>query len=134
MYFTLHVLTKMLVSVVGAAYSVDFKYVWYRLSEEVGTLAQQDRRGRRGTQQGRRRNRSRFMRRRKECIFCREKVTYIDYKQTGVLRSFLTDRGKIRPRRQTGNCAKHQRQLSVAIKRARHLALLPFVVDPTRAR
>ncbi|MDY6876903.1 MAG: 30S ribosomal protein S18 [Chloroflexota bacterium] len=74
------------------------------------------------------------MRRRKECIFCREKVTYIDYKQTGVLRSFLTDRGKIRPRRQTGNCAKHQRQLSVAIKRARHLALLPFVVDPTRAR
>jgi small subunit ribosomal protein S18 len=47
-----------------------------------------------------------------------------------MLESFLTDRGKIRPRRQTGTCAKHQRQLSTAIKRARHLALLPFVLKP----
>ena len=51
----------------------------------------------------------------------------IDYKQADQLRRFLTDHGKIRPRRQTGTCAKHQRQLATAIKRARHLALLPFV-------
>jgi small subunit ribosomal protein S18 len=51
-----------------------------------------------------------------------------------LLRGFLTDRAKIRPRRQTGTCAKHQRQLAMAIKRARHLALLPFVVEPGRSR
>jgi len=51
-----------------------------------------------------------------------------------MLRSFLTDRAKIRPRRQTGTCAKHQRRLAVAIKRARHLAFLPFVVEPGRSR
>ncbi len=124
----------MLVSVVSVTYSVDFKCVWYRPSKEVETLAEQERRGRRGTR-GRRHGRRRFMKRRKDCIFCREKkATHIDYRQTGMLRSFLTDRGKIRPRRQTGTCTKHQRQLSVAIKRARHLALLPFVVDPTRTR
>ncbi|HEY67216.1 MAG: 30S ribosomal protein S18 [Chloroflexi bacterium] len=86
-------------------------------------------RERRGTR-NQRRGQRRFGRRRKVCIFCREKVTHIDYKQTDVLRSFLTERGKIRPRRQTGTCAKHQRQLAMAIKRARHLALLPFVVEP----
>ena len=89
------------------------------------------RRGR-GRTQGEQRGRRRFVRRRKRCVFCKDKVTYIDYKQAGMLRGFLTDRGKIRPRRQTGTCAKHQRQLSVAIKRARHLALLPFVVEPGR--
>ena len=51
-----------------------------------------------------------------------------------MLRRFLTDRGKIRPRRQTGTCAKHQRQLSTAVKRARHLAFLPFVVEPGQSR
>jgi small subunit ribosomal protein S18 len=51
-----------------------------------------------------------------------------------MLRDYLTDRGKIRPRRQTGACAKHQRQLSIAIKRARHLALLPFVIESGRSR
>jgi len=61
-----------------------------------------------------------------------DKVTHIDYKQADVLRRFLTERGKIRPRRQTGTCATHQRQLALAIKRARHLALLPFVVEPMR--
>jgi len=61
-------------------------------------------------------------------------MSHIDYKQTDLLRQFLTDRGKIRPRRQTGTCAKHQRQLSVAIKRARHLALLPFTVGIQRPR
>jgi small subunit ribosomal protein S18 len=56
-------------------------------------------------------------------------VTSIDYKAPDVLRYFLTEQGKIRPRRQTGVCAKHQRQLATAIKRARHLAMLPFVAD-----
>lgn len=87
------------------------------------------RRGRRGTRD-RQRGQPRFERRRKTCLFCKEKVTHIDYKQINVLEPFLTERGKIRPRRQTGTCAKHQRQLAVAIKRARHLALLPFVVEP----
>ena len=68
--------------------------------------------------------------RKKTCAFCEQKATHIDYKQADVLRRFLTDRGKIRPRRRTGTCAKHQRYLSRAIKRARHLALLPFVVEP----
>lgn len=78
----------------------------------------------------RQRRQRRFVRRRKICVFCRDKVDYIDYKQADVLRPFLTARGKIQPRRRTGTCAKHQRQLSLAIKRARHLALLPFVVQP----
>lgn len=81
----------------------------------------------------RQRRRRQFVKRRKVCVFCRDKVDYINYKQADMLRSFLTDRGKIRPRRRTGTCAKHQRQLSLAIKRARHLALLPFVVKPGRA-
>ena len=67
-------------------------------------------------------------------MFCEEKITHIDYKQADMLRRFLTDHGKIRPRRQTGTCAKHQRQLALAIKRARHLALLPFVVESGRPR
>jgi len=90
-------------------------------------------RRRRGTRDRPRGSRQ-FGRRRKTCVFCEEKITYIDYKRADALRNFLTDRGKIRPRRQTGTCAKHQRQLSVAIKRARHLALLPFVVEPKRSR
>ena len=59
-------------------------------------------------------------------------MTYIDYKDIDTLRRFITDRGKIRPRRQTCTCAKHQRGLSTAIKRARHLALLPFTSDLSR--
>jgi small subunit ribosomal protein S18 len=68
----------------------------------------------------------RFFSRPRECQFCAEKNTVIDYKQFDMLRRFISDDGKIRPRRQTGTCAKHQRELAVAIKRARHLALLPF--------
>jgi small subunit ribosomal protein S18 len=68
----------------------------------------------------------RFFARPKECQFCTEKTTQIDYKNVELLRRFLTDESKIRPRRQTGTCAKHQRELAVAIKRARHLALIPF--------
>jgi len=61
------------------------------------------------------------------CNFCLEKVDYIDYKDADMLRRYITEHGRIRPRRQTGTCAKHQRGLAQAIKRARHLALLPFV-------
>jgi small subunit ribosomal protein S18 len=70
-----------------------------------------------------------FHRKRRICAFCVEKVTEIDYKQQDVLRRYLTEHGRIRPRRQTGTCAKHQRSLAKAVKRARHIALLPFVVD-----
>ncbi|NPA92836.1 MAG: 30S ribosomal protein S18 [Chloroflexi bacterium] len=72
-------------------------------------------------------NNRRYYSRPKVCQFCVEKVEKIDYKQVDVLRRYITEEGKIRPRRQTGTCAKHQRQLARAIKRARHLALLPFV-------
>lgn len=63
---------------------------------------------------------------RKNCAFCVEKVRQIDFKDSLRIRRFVTDRGKILPRRVSGNCAKHQRLLAVAIKRARELALLPY--------
>jgi small subunit ribosomal protein S18 len=69
----------------------------------------------------------RMMRRPRLCIACSEGVQILDYKQADVLRRYVTERGKIKPRRQTGMCARHQRALAIAIKRARHLALLPFV-------
>jgi len=65
----------------------------------------------------------------KACKFCKEGVKYIDYKDEKRLRKFITDRGKITPRRITGTCARHQRMLSTAIKRARILALVPFVKE-----
>ena len=68
-------------------------------------------------------------RRRKVCKFCENKVAYIDYKDMRRLKNFMTERGKIIPRRISGNCAKHQRQLTVAIKRARSIAMLPFVAE-----
>lgn len=64
--------------------------------------------------------------RRKFCRFCSEKVEFIDYKNIKILRSYLTERGKVLPRRMTGTCAKHQRELSESIKRARSIALLAF--------
>lgn len=67
--------------------------------------------------------------RRKVCVFCVDKVDHIDYKDTAKLRRFVTERGKIVPRRISGNCAKHQRQLTTAVKRARIIALLPFVAE-----
>lgn len=67
--------------------------------------------------------------RRKICAFCAEKVEKIDYKDTIRLRKFLTERGKIMPRRMSGVCAKHQREMAVAIKRARIAALIPYVSD-----
>lgn len=66
-------------------------------------------------------------RKRKGCAFCQDKATSIDYKDTKKLQKYLTERGKILPRRVTGNCAKHQRMLTSAIKRSRIIALLPFV-------
>lgn len=66
--------------------------------------------------------------RRKYCAFCKDKVAYIDYKDTNTLRRFMSDRGKIRPRRVTGTCAQHQRDLSIAIKRAREMALIPYTM------
>lgn len=62
----------------------------------------------------------------RECQFCTDHNVTIDYKNVDLLRRYVTEEGKIRPRRQTGACAKHQRALAVAIKRARHIALLPF--------
>lgn len=68
-------------------------------------------------------------RRKKVCSFCVDKVEYIDYKDIAKLRRFLSERAKILPRRVTGSCARHQRDLTIAIKRARHIALLPYVSD-----
>ncbi len=67
--------------------------------------------------------------RRKVCTFCVDKIQHIDYKDVARLRRFTSERGKILPRRMTGTCAKHQRQLSTAIKRARTIALMPYTVD-----
>ena len=67
--------------------------------------------------------------RKKVCAFCVDKVEEIDYKDVAKLRKFTSDRAKILPRRVTGTCAKHQRELTVAIKRARNVALLPYVND-----
>ena len=67
--------------------------------------------------------------RRKVCSFCTDKVDHIDYKDGAKLRRYITEKGKILPRRQTGTCAKHQRALTTAIKRARFMALLPYVGD-----
>src|SRR2546429_543378 len=74
------------------------------------------------------RKRRRFLRK-KICRFCADKLTLIDYKDVRRLRNLVIERGKIIPRRISGNCAGHQRQLTVAIKRARHLALMPFTVE-----
>ena len=67
--------------------------------------------------------------RKKVCSFCVDKVEQIDYKDVAKLRRYITERGKILPRRISGNCAKHQRQVTVAIKRARNIALLPFAAE-----
>ncbi len=67
--------------------------------------------------------------RRKVCQFCVDKMTHVDYKDTARLKKYLSERGKILPRRTTGTCAQHQRQLTEAIKRARQIALLPYVAE-----
>ncbi|MCI5621295.1 MAG: 30S ribosomal protein S18 [Lachnospiraceae bacterium] len=74
------------------------------------------------------RRRGGMHRRKKVCVFC-GKDNVIDYKDTNKLKKYISERGKILPRRITGNCAKHQRALTVAIKRARHIAIMPYVQD-----
>jgi small subunit ribosomal protein S18 len=80
----------------------------------------------------RRPSRGKYIPKRKVCFFCRDKVQNIDYKDPAKLRPYISDRGKISPRRKSGACAKHQRALAASIKRARHLALLPFVAAHMR--
>ena len=80
--------------------------------------------------QKRKRGRDKYLfRRKKYCKFCEDKVTHIDYKDVRLLSGFIPERGKILPRRISGTCAIHQRTLMRAIKRGRHVALLPFVAD-----
>ena len=67
--------------------------------------------------------------RRKSCQYCRDKVDHVDYKDVATLRKFISDRGKIRSRRITGACRRHQNQIATAVKRARELALLPYVAE-----
>ena len=64
----------------------------------------------------------------KKCQFCKDDASYIDYKDTQLLRKYLTDRGKIKPRRITGACAQHQRDIALAVKRSREMALIPYLV------
>ncbi len=68
----------------------------------------------------------RYVPRRKVCLFCVDKVAYVDYKDLGRIGRYVSDRGKIESRRKMGTCARHQRGLAVALKRARHMALLPY--------
>ena len=77
-------------------------------------------------------SRSKYVPKRKVCFFCSEKIEDINYKYSVKLRPYISDRGKITPRRKTGVCAKHQRLLAVAIKRARQIALLPYVPEHIR--
>ena len=81
---------------------------------------------------GRREGGKRYAPRRKVCTFCVDKISFIDYKDVPRLRRHLSERGKIEPRRKTGTCAKHQRALAVALKRARHVALLPYTAEHIR--
>ena len=69
--------------------------------------------------------------RRKSCQYCRDKIDHVDYKDVATLRKFISDRGKIRSRRITGACRRHQNQIATAVKRARELALLPYVAEST---
>jgi len=73
--------------------------------------------------------RKQYFRRRKVCKFCTEKIDVIDYKDVSLIGQFVSDRGRILPRRLTGTCSPHQRSLSTAIQRARNIALLPFVAE-----
>jgi small subunit ribosomal protein S18 len=100
------------------------------MAEERNQYDQQQR-GERGGERGG----SRFFAKPKFCQFCADKTLTIDYKKTDLLRKYVTEEGTIRPRRQTGACAKHQRVVAAAIKQARHIALLPYTgkrVEDTR--
>jgi small subunit ribosomal protein S18 len=88
-----------------------------------------DRAGRREGSGGGGGPRKQYFRRRKVCKFCEEKIDVVDYKDTKLVGQFVSERGKILPRRLTGTCAPHQRLLTVAIRRARNIALLPFAAE-----
>ncbi len=72
--------------------------------------------------------------RRKACPFCKEEAVYVDYKDPAALRKFVTERGKIKPRRVTAACVRHQRAIAHAVKNAREMALMPYVVVPVSGR
>jgi small subunit ribosomal protein S18 len=78
------------------------------------------------------RGKGRYIPRRKVCPFCASRVETIDYKDVNLLRRYISDRGRIEPRRRTGVCARHQRTVSIALKRARHIALLPYTSEHIR--
>ena len=82
-----------------------------------------------GRSPGPRRGKRNYVRKKKVCRFCVDKVDLIDYKKPEILQSFVQERGKILPRRMTGTCARHQRWLTIAIKRAQNIALLPFASE-----
>lgn len=94
------------------------------MNEQAGARPGRPARGDKKAQAARKRG----FARRKVCRFCADHNVAIDYKDPGTLKYFITDRGKIIPRRISGNCAKHQRKVSVAIKRSRMIALMPFTV------
>jgi len=83
----------------------------------------------RGGAAGKEQGKRYFFRRRKVCKFCADKIDYIDYKDVKLISAFVPERGKVLPRRMFGTCAEHQRKLTLAIKRARHIALLPFAAE-----
>jgi small subunit ribosomal protein S18 len=85
-------------------------------------MAERDRERKRGRRPG-----LQAQARRRNCFFCREKIDEVDYKNAGQLRRYVSEKGKIRSRRITGACRRHQRQVAVAVKRAREMALLPYV-------
>ncbi len=87
--------------------------------------------GNRGSS-GRGYSRRRYSRRPRVCQFCADQVAWLDYKQVDLVKRYVSDQGKIRPRRETGTCARHQRMLAKAIKRARHMALVPFAAERFR--
>ncbi len=98
------------------------------MADEMNTPPARPERPERGERGGR----GRFQRRRM-CAFCVDKIDNIDYKDVNTLRRFVSDQGQIDSRRRTGTCARHQRRLTTAIKRARHLALLPYTADHIRS-
>jgi small subunit ribosomal protein S18 len=103
------------------------------MAEERQFNAPPGERGERGERRGPGGPRGRFQRRR-FCAFCVEKIEKIDYKDVNTLRRFISDQGQIDSRRRSGTCARHQRRLTLAVKRARILALLPYTAEHVRQR
>ncbi len=96
------------------------------------TLSEEDRNSQGERSQDRRSRGGRRYRRPRVCQFCADKINTLNYKQVDLVKRYVTDAGKIRSRRETGNCAKHQRMVARAVKRARHLAFVPYTSDRLR--